>query len=130
MVPESVIPVRRLLAKVRTEYLQKLITRHRWKNCKLCASPGDIVLVKDKTAERNEWLLGRITSVIRCADGLVRTVEQLIPSPGGIKPAKLEIKEVTESVLLIPHESHIVSNILPLVNPKPLGMSRLWRTKA
>ena len=39
----------------RAEYTHLLQRRHKWRTKKQCATPGDVVLIQDKTAFRNKW---------------------------------------------------------------------------
>ena len=56
----------------RKEYLQNLQSRTKWEIRERNLAVGDIVLVKEDNAHRNDWLLGRITEVTPSLDGKVR----------------------------------------------------------
>ena len=58
----------------RKEYLQQLNRRQKWLTPRRNLRIGDIVIVCDDNAPRNEWPLARITEVITGKDGLVRRV--------------------------------------------------------
>ena len=59
----------------RKEFLASLQARHKWVKPARNIEIGDIVLVKDSKATRNQWPLGRIVKVFPGEDGLVRTVQ-------------------------------------------------------
>ena len=48
-------------------------------------SVGDVVLVKDEDAHRNDWLLGKIVEVTRSADGKVRRAKVASWKGGSMK---------------------------------------------
>jgi hypothetical protein len=52
-------------------------------------SVGDVVLLRDKNASRNQWRLGRVASTTPSSDGLVRRVGVALVEPSG-KPHHLE----------------------------------------
>ncbi|KAK7913154.1 hypothetical protein WMY93_013365 [Mugilogobius chulae] len=62
-------------SKWRREYLHTLQLRHKWQDKKQNLKEGDIVLLKDSQAKRNEWPMSIITKTIPGQDGLVRKVE-------------------------------------------------------
>ena len=59
----------------RRQYLQNLQSRSKWQNRERNLSVGDIVLVENENAHRNNWLLGRIVQVTKSADGKVRSAK-------------------------------------------------------
>ena len=61
-------------ARWRKEYLLALQVRHKWHNVRNNVKEGDVVLVLDEDAAKQQWALGRIVSVRHSADGLVRSV--------------------------------------------------------
>ena len=86
----------------RREYLQRLQPRSKWSKEKRSLQPGDIVLVKDKNVRRNMWPIGRVSSVRRSKDNLVRSAIVVLPVKSGeIKtvPRMLE-RPIVELVLL------------------------------
>ena len=58
----------------RLEYLATLQPRRKWTTEKPDIQEGDIVLIKDIQAKRNEWPLGRISKAIASSDSKVRKV--------------------------------------------------------
>ena len=59
----------------RKSYLQLLQSRSKWTKERGNLKVGDIVLLHDKTEQRNKWPLGRIVSVKMSQDDLVRSVD-------------------------------------------------------
>ena len=59
----------------RKEFLSSLQTRQKWIKQTRNLAVGDVVLVKESNTSRNQWPLGRITTVYPGDDGLVRTVQ-------------------------------------------------------
>ena len=89
----------------REEYLHTLTARHKWKARKPCAAVGDVVLLRDKQAARNDWPMGRISEVKVSQDGLVRSVTvELPPRKSGAR--RYLTRPISELVLLVPSESH------------------------
>lgn len=60
--------------KWRLQYLPMVQARQKWNQEKPNLKIGDIVLVKDDTAIRNQWPMARIDEVFPGSDGLVRHV--------------------------------------------------------
>ena len=58
----------------RKSYLQLLQARSKWTKERENLKVGDIVLLHDKTEQRNKWPLGLIVSVKMSQDKLVRSV--------------------------------------------------------
>ena len=58
----------------RSEYLQSLQPRRKWNQPRRNFVVNDVVLIKDDSTQRNDWRLGRITSVKTGDDGNVRSV--------------------------------------------------------
>lgn len=76
------------------EYLPTLQPRTKWqKECKAVAQ-GDLVLVKDKDAHRNDWPVGRVETVEPSTDGRVRRVEVKLCHGGSVKIYKRPIQEL------------------------------------
>lgn len=69
----------------RKEYLQNLQNRPKWESRERNLSAGDVVLVKEDNAHRNDWLLGRIVEVTRSADGKVRRAKVTSWKEGSMK---------------------------------------------
>lgn len=59
----------------RFEYLQLLQSRHKWKADNPNIKEGDVILMKDKEAHRNNWPIGIVQNAIHSEDGKVRKVE-------------------------------------------------------
>ena len=97
----------------REEYLHTLTLRHKWKKKQRCVTPGDIVIVKKLELPRNEWPLARVSSVRTSQDGLVRSVELLVASKGGVKSPSPLMRPITEIVLLVPHSTHNCQYVSP-----------------
>lgn len=83
----------------RREYVQTLQGRSKWNSPKRNLSAGDIVLVKEDDAHRNDWPLGRITEAIKSEDGSVRKAEVEMLREG---TKKRYLRPIKEFVLLIP----------------------------
>ena len=60
------------------EYLYTLQKRSKWTKIKRNFKPGDLVMLRDKSTVRNSWPLGRISSVKKSADGLVRSLDVVV----------------------------------------------------
>ncbi|XP_038155609.1 uncharacterized protein LOC119792853 [Cyprinodon tularosa] len=88
-------------SKWRREYLHTLQLRHKWQDKKQSLKEGDIVLLKDSQAKRNEWPMSIVSKTIPGKDGLVRKVE-VTTSHAGTK--KTFSRPVTEVVLLLSPE--------------------------
>lgn len=56
------------------EYLPELQTRQKWSSVTRNFVPGDIVLLVDKTAPRNSWVIGKVIQTVPDETGLVRRV--------------------------------------------------------
>ncbi|XP_069809647.1 uncharacterized protein [Dendropsophus ebraccatus] len=85
----------------KSEYLHMLQSRHKWQTSKPNLQEGDLVLLKDKEAHRNEWPMGLITKVIPSDDGKTRKVEVKVTKGGS---AKVFFRPIHELVLLLPKE--------------------------
>ncbi len=79
------------------EYLKTLQLRHKWQGKRPNLQEGDIVLLKDNQAKRNQWPTGLITKTFPGEDGLVRKVQVEIVKDGTRKTFS---RPVTEVVLL------------------------------
>lgn len=60
------------------EYLLNLQSRQKWNRARRNAKVNDIVLLKDDSAPRSQWKMGRIIDVYLGQDGKVRSVRLLI----------------------------------------------------
>ena len=54
------------------EYLQSLQARSKWNTERVNLQVGDVVIIRDDNAPRNQWLLGRVEETIASDDDLVR----------------------------------------------------------
>lgn len=84
--------------KWKREYIHPLQFHHKWQNKRPSLKDGDIVLLKDTQAKRNEWPMRVITKIFPSQDGLVRRVE-VTTSNGDCK--RTFCRPVTEVVLLM-----------------------------
>ena len=55
-------------------YLSDLQDRKKWKFPRASFSEGDVVLIKSKTAARNQWNMGLVEETFKGSDGLIRKV--------------------------------------------------------
>ncbi|XP_064475699.1 uncharacterized protein LOC135389593 [Ornithodoros turicata] len=69
----------------KAEYLPTLQGRRKWQKERPNLRVGDLVLLKDSGARRNEWPMGRITVVHHGKDGKVRKVEVQTAKDGNKK---------------------------------------------
>nr|XP_049576325.1 uncharacterized protein LOC125968877 [Syngnathus scovelli] len=76
------------------EYLATLQARRKWKVEKPNVKEGDIVLLKDNQAKRNEWPLGTVVKAIPSHDSRVRKVEVKIVQHGSVKTYTRPITDV------------------------------------
>ena len=83
----------------RREYMQTLQSRSKWNSSKRNLNAGDIVLVKEDGAHRNNWPLGLISEAIKSEDGAVRKAQVVLWREGKKKTFLRPIKEL---VLLVP----------------------------
>ena len=88
------------------EYLVSLNARHKWKKVKPCISKGDLVLVRAKNVPRNSWKTGRVSSVTKGSDELVRSVSLIIPPLPGSSQTRTVERAISDLVLLVPSSSH------------------------
>ncbi|KRY82042.1 hypothetical protein T4D_17099 [Trichinella pseudospiralis] len=78
----------------RNEYVMTFVSRMKWMTKRQEPKEGDIVLVKEDNTKRENWPIGRITSVLPGSDGLSRTVEVSANNKireGNIYPASSKI---------------------------------------
>ncbi|KAK7906730.1 hypothetical protein WMY93_015342 [Mugilogobius chulae] len=62
----------------RKEYLANICSRQCWREPRRNLQMGDIVILKDDDAPRNEWKLGRVLETMPGKDGLVRKVRLML----------------------------------------------------
>ena len=86
----------------RREHLHQLTCRRKWLNPTRCFSKGDVVLIRNSLASRNNWETGVITEVIPSADKLVRSVKLSWPPRSGEGTHKIATKGIHDLVLLVP----------------------------
>lgn len=85
-------------ARWRREYLSTVQCRRKWHSTRRNLEEGDVVLLKDKQARRNEWPMGRILKTYPSKDGLVRKMEVKVTSH---HPPKTCLRPSSELVLLL-----------------------------
>ncbi|XP_048580423.1 uncharacterized protein LOC116604791 [Nematostella vectensis] len=88
----------------RREYLQNLQPRRKWNEQQRNLQEGDIVLLKDDSAVRNNWPIGRISEAIKSADDKVRKVKVDVVRDG---EKKTYLRPIKELVLLLPNEGKV-----------------------
>lgn len=88
-------------ARWRKEYLNTLQSRQKWHSKKPNLKVGDIVLMKDNQARRNEWPMGIILKALPSQDGLVRKVEIKVSRHQNLKTFSRPTSEV---ILLLSSE--------------------------
>lgn len=85
-------------ARWRREYLSNLQVRSKWMIDNVDYKIGDLVLLKDKEAIRNEWPVGLVQEPIPSEDGHVRKLRIRVMKDG--KPHEY-IRPITETVYLM-----------------------------
>ncbi|XP_057695101.1 thymocyte nuclear protein 1 isoform X1 [Corythoichthys intestinalis] len=85
----------------RSEYLSSLQQRRKWTDDKPNIKTGDIVLLKDVLAHRNDWCMGRVVKTFESKDNKVRKAEVKTVKDGNVK---LFMKPISDLVLLLPVE--------------------------
>ena len=83
----------------RREYVQTLQKRSKWNSPRRNLNTGDVVLVKEDGAHRNDWPLGRITEAIKSEDGEVRKAQVELLREGR---KTTFLRPIKEFVLLVP----------------------------
>ncbi|XP_014911401.1 uncharacterized protein LOC106961853 [Poecilia latipinna] len=76
------------------EYLCTLQGRQKWLVKKTNLKEGDVVLLKDSTAKRNEWPMGLVEKTYPSKDGLVRKVDVKVARHQGVKSFSRPISEL------------------------------------
>lgn len=82
----------------RKEYLNNIQSRRKWQADIPNIKKGDVVLLRDKSAFRNDWPLGLVVRTFASDDGKVRKIEVRVMKDG--KPT-VYVRPVTELVLLV-----------------------------
>ncbi|KAM9463019.1 uncharacterized protein Hap1MRO34_016877 [Clarias gariepinus] len=85
----------------RNEYLNTLQSRRKWRGTCRNLQAGDIVLLKQNQAPRNEWTMAIITTTFPSSDGKVRKVEVRTSSQG---VSKTYLRPISDVVLLLESE--------------------------
>ena len=73
--------------------------RRKWSSSKRNLADGDVVLMKEEGAHRNDWPIGRVTEATKSEDGQVRKARVEIIREG---KKKVFLRPVKELVVLIP----------------------------
>ena len=84
------------------EYLHNLQKRSKWFKINKNLKPGDVILLRDKTAPRNDWPLGRVVSVKKSEDNLVRSCDVVVmkTSPNGTLKSYTYTRPIHELVYI------------------------------
>ncbi|XP_067927903.1 uncharacterized protein [Watersipora subatra] len=91
----------------KTEYLNSIIPRQKWKTERKNIKVGDIVMILDENVARSDWKIGKVTQTSPGKDGLVRNVEVIlgnrhIDSEGKqLQPPTVLRRAVNKIVLLL-----------------------------
>ena len=88
---------RELWTRWRSEYLQQLQTRKKWRNPTADLKVDDIVILKEEFPNRRTWPLARVIRTFPGQDGLTRVVEIRANQSTYRRP-------ITKLVLLLPSE--------------------------
>lgn len=86
----------------RQEYLTTLQRRRKWTAEKPNVKVGDVVLLKDSQAHRNDWPVGLVVKTFPSTDKKVRKVELKIVKQGA---AKVFLRPISEIVVLLSEAS-------------------------
>ena len=81
------------------EYLQSMQTRTKWQGTRRDLRAGDVVLVRDEGAYRNDWPIGRVSEAMGSDDGRLRKAQVEVVRGGTMKTFLRSIKAL---VLLVP----------------------------
>ncbi|KAL0970460.1 hypothetical protein UPYG_G00242280 [Umbra pygmaea] len=82
----------------RNEYLSTLHPRRKWHKSQRNLQPGDVVLLKQSHAPRNEWPMALVTSTFPSGDEQVRKVEVKTSSQG---TSRTYLRPISDVVLLL-----------------------------
>ncbi|KAJ8007682.1 hypothetical protein DPEC_G00096700 [Dallia pectoralis] len=85
------------------EYLPTLQVRQKWQDSCPNIEDGDVVLLKDSKAARNDWPMALVTSTFPGEDGRVRKVELKVTRDGS---SKKFFRPVSEVILLLRKEDN------------------------
>ena len=86
----------------REEYVHSLTIRRKWTQPKRSLEVGDVVLLNDKGARRNEWPMGVVTQVKRSQDGLVRSATIKLANKTSSHASSLVTRPINKMVLFVP----------------------------
>lgn len=86
----------------RRDYLSTLQSRRKWTTERPSVKVGDIVLLKDSQAHRNEWPVGVIVNTLPSGDNRIRKVEVKIVRDGTVK---VLLRPISDIVILLSEES-------------------------
>ena len=89
----------------RREYTQNLQLKTKWNREHRNLADGDIVMMKDEQAHRNNWPLGRAVHASRSEEGKVRKATVLICRDGQRKTYE---RPISTLVLLVASDNHPV----------------------
>ena len=95
----------------RKEFLHSLQERSKWTDPKRNLDVGDIVLIKEEEAPRNQWKLARVEETYQDSDGLVRRVKlavgdaHLTNRGKRVKPMSVLERPIQKLVLLLPNQT-------------------------
>ncbi|XP_051816711.1 uncharacterized protein LOC127537707 [Acanthochromis polyacanthus] len=82
----------------RNEYINTLHSRRKWHKTHRNLQPGDIVMLKQGQAPRNEWPMAVVTSTFPSSDGKVRKVEVRTSSKG---TSKTYLRPISDVIILL-----------------------------
>lgn len=82
----------------RNEYISTLHSRRKWHKTHRSLQPGDIVMLKQGQAPRNEWPMAVVTSTFPSSDGKVRKVEVRTSSNG---TSKTYLRPISDVIILL-----------------------------
>ncbi len=82
----------------RREYLPTLQARRKWQTAQPDVQQGDLVLMRDVQAARNEWPMALVSEVFKSSDGKVRKIQIRVSKDGS---CKTYLRPITEIVLLL-----------------------------
>ena len=86
----------------KTDYLSTLQSRRKWTMDRPDVKEGDVVIIKDAQAHRNDWPIGLVTRTFPSKDKKTRKVE-IRSSRDGV--TKLFLRPISEVVILFSEES-------------------------
>ncbi|KAL1259106.1 hypothetical protein QQF64_009683 [Cirrhinus molitorella] len=82
----------------RKEYLSTLQCRKKWPQKEFDIKEGDVVLLKENQAKRNEWPIGIIVKAVPSEDGMIRKAEVKVVKQG---VTKIYYRPISELVFLM-----------------------------